>query len=77
MNSLELYCNRCCKPLVTIESVSAMALHNPCEALCSECSMIRRGAEELLKDIVESNRQLKRENAELKRGFLCDAFIQP
>ncbi|MBN1131191.1 MAG: hypothetical protein JXA71_19530 [Chitinispirillaceae bacterium] len=75
MNELHLYCNRCKKPLARIRSVDRIEIINSCEALCAECSMIRSGAELMLKDNAAIIKELKEEIAAQNRLIVTGSFI--
>jgi hypothetical protein len=74
-NELELYCNRCRKPLAKIRAVDAIDVISPCEALCAECSMIRRGAELMLRDNADTIKALREEIQAQNRLIVTGSFI--
>lgn len=75
VNELELYCNRCNKPLAKMRSVDGIEIVNPCEALCAECSMIRRGAEFILKDNAATIKELREEIIMQNRLIVTGSFL--
>lgn len=75
MNDLDLYCNRCSIPIAKIRSVDGIEIINQGEALCAECSIIRRGAELMVKDNAETIKKLREEIVAQNRLIMTGSFI--
>ena len=54
-----LYCGRC--KILVMDLVAGSTIRENTEALCDECSMIRRGAELMLKDNADTIKALREE----------------
>lgn len=67
-----LYCGRCKRHVMDLRPGSTI-LENS-EALCSECAVVRRGAELMLKDMSDEIKSLKRNVAELNRVLVTGSY---